>query len=209
MRFTVFTALLAYATIGLLQLVNASPILDTKDMVVKRDNADILAALNTLKGNVDPILAEIDGLVAAHQANLTAVTPLIAELTSALDVGAAQLGTLSPASLRKRQTDDELANLVAGIINSIGKALQGLVEELGDISLLAGLLAGVDASLNQVLLGLGILLKGVLNLVANLFVRSNQFSAATQLMMWFFRLTNVAQLLRNLALGLSLGTLGL
>ena len=47
-------------------------------------------------------------------------------------------------------------------------AVQDLVDQLGDIALLAGLLAGIDVALNQVLIGLGILLKGVLNLVAQL-----------------------------------------
>jgi hypothetical protein len=47
-------------------------------------------------------------------------------------------------------------------------ALDGLLGFAVTIPLLGGLLAGVDLSLNQVLLGLSILLQGVLRLVANL-----------------------------------------
>ncbi|KAG9097944.1 hypothetical protein FS749_005047 [Ceratobasidium sp. UAMH 11750] len=188
MRFAIFTTLFAYATLGLLQLIAASPILDTKDMIVKRDNADIMGVMTKLKQDVDPILAKINTLVAQKQATLANVTPLINQLTTTLDGSAADLGKLAPSSLRKRQSDDEIAQIVAGIVSDIATVLDALLGELGS-SIIGTLLNGVDASLNQVLLGLSILLQGVLLLVANLLV-------------------NVAQLLRNLAFGLSLGTLG-
>jgi hypothetical protein len=82
------------------------------------------------------------------------MTPLFADLTGSLDAAAASLATISPItvvrSLASRQTNDELANLIAGIVNDIADALQGLVGDLATIPLLAGLLAGVDTSLNQV-----------------------------------------------------------
>jgi hypothetical protein len=52
----------------------------------------------------------------------------------------------------------------------VTNALDGLLADASSIPALGGLLAGVDTSLNQVLLGLEVLLAGVLNLVANLYV---------------------------------------
>ncbi|QRV92863.1 Sc15 protein [Ceratobasidium sp. AG-Ba] len=189
MRFAFFAALFAYATVGLLQLVAASPILDTKDMI-RRDNSDIMAVMTNLSQSVDVVLKKIDVLVDSKEANIATATPLITELNVALLKGASDLSKLSPASLRRRQSDDEVAQITAQLVSGIETTLGGLVDALGGMPILGGLLTGVDTSLNQVLLGLSILLQGVLRLVANL-------------------LTNVAQLLRNLAFGLSLGTLGL
>ncbi|PVF97294.1 hypothetical protein CPB86DRAFT_707364 [Serendipita vermifera] len=156
--------------------------------------SQVQTILQTLRSDIAPTLASIKTASANDDVTIEELTPLFADLTGSLDTAAASLATINPVtlarSLASRQTNDELANLIAGIVNDIADALQGLVARLATIPLLAGLLAGVDTSLNQVLLGLGILLQGVLRLVANL-------------------LSNVAQLLRNLAFGLSLGTLGL
>ncbi|KAJ7872481.1 hypothetical protein B0H14DRAFT_3860354 [Mycena olivaceomarginata] len=134
-------------------------------VVEKRSStADIQTVFNTLKGSTDSILPQI----------------------TALSSG----GNASDDTARKRQSDDDIANLVAGILTDVTNALDGLLADASSIPALGGLLAGVDTSLNQVLLGLEVLLAGVLNLVANLLV-------------------DVAGLLRSLALGLTLATLGL
>ncbi|KAK7000314.1 Sc15 protein [Favolaschia claudopus] len=156
----------------------------------RSSTADVEAVLNTLKGSTDSILPQIDALVSGGTASDATVTPLINELTSALDTASASLGGLSPVSSRKRQSDDDIANLVAGILTDVTNTLDGLLGEAASIPALGGLLAGVDTSLNQVLVGLETLLAGVLRLVANLLV-------------------DVANLLRSLALGLTLATLGL
>ena len=57
-----------------------------------------------------------------------------------------------------------------GNIQDITNALDSLLDTASTIPALGGLLVGIDTSLNQVLLGLEILLAGVLNLVANLYV---------------------------------------
>jgi len=49
-----------------------------------------------------------------------------------------------------RQTDSDIANLVAGIITSIATTLNALVPSLATLPLLGGLLSSLDASLNQV-----------------------------------------------------------
>ena len=99
------------------------------------------------------------------------MTPYFTDLTGSLNTAATSIAAIPAVSLPAllaRQTGDELADLLSGIINDIVDAVQGLVGNLEGIALLAGLLAGVDVALNQVLIGLGILLKGVLNLVAQL-----------------------------------------
>ncbi|KAJ7028399.1 hypothetical protein C8F04DRAFT_964021 [Mycena alexandri] len=155
----------------------------------RASTADIETVFNTLKSSTDSILPQITSLVSGGTATDDTVTPLINDLTAALDTATASLGTLAVGSL-KRQSDDDIANLVAGIITDITNALDGLLGTASTIPALGGLLAGVDTSLNQVLIGLETLLAGVLNLVANLLV-------------------DVAGLLRSLALGLTLATLGL
>jgi hypothetical protein len=55
-------------------------------------------------------------LSAGGNASDETVTPLINDLTAALDTATASLATLSPVEARKRQSDDDIANLVAGIL---------------------------------------------------------------------------------------------
>ncbi|KAF7364578.1 Sc15 protein [Mycena venus] len=160
-------------------------------VVEKRSStADIESVLNTLKSSTDTILPQITALTSGGTASDATVTPLISDLTAALDTASASLATLSPVESRKRQSDDDIANLVAGIVTDVANALDGLLSEASTIPDLGTLLAGVDTSLNQVLVGLETLLAGVLNLVATLLV-------------------DVAGLLRSLALGLTLASLGL
>ncbi|KAJ7065658.1 hypothetical protein C8F01DRAFT_1351640 [Mycena amicta] len=183
---------LRFASLFLLastSLVSASPAAAPVAAVDKRaSTADIQGVLDTLQSSVGSILPQIDSLVSGGTATDATVTPLINDLTAALDTATSSLAAL-PAS-RKRQSDDDIANLVAGLITDISNTLDGLLGAAITIPALGGLLAGVDTSLNQVLKGLETLLAGVLNLVANLLV-------------------DVAALLRSLALGLTLATLGL
>ncbi|KAJ7436086.1 hypothetical protein B0H11DRAFT_1755268 [Mycena galericulata] len=160
-----------------------SPVVDKR-----ASTADIETVFTTLKSSTDSILPQITALVSGGTATDATVTPLINELTSALETASGSLTGL--AIPLKRQTDAEIATLVAGIITDITNALDSLLGTASTIPALGGLLAGVDTSLNQVLLGLEILLAGVLELVANLLV-------------------DVAGLLQQLALGLTLATLGL
>ncbi|KAJ7133357.1 hypothetical protein C8R44DRAFT_772253 [Mycena epipterygia] len=185
---------LRFASLFLLSMtfVSASPTPAAGLSVVDKraSTADVETVFNTLKGSTDSILPQITALVSAGTATDATVTPLINDLTSALDTATASLAGLALNPLSKRQSDDDVAALVAGIITDITNALDGLLGTASTIPGLGGLLAGVDTSLNQVLLGLEILLAGVLNLVANLLV-------------------DVAGLLKSLALGLTLATLGL
>ncbi|KAJ7640906.1 hypothetical protein B0H17DRAFT_1216469 [Mycena rosella] len=64
------------------------------------------------------------------------------------------------------QSNDDIANLVAGILTDVTTALDGLLGTASTIPGLGRLLGGLDVSLNQVLLGFETLLAGVLSLVA-------------------------------------------
>lgn len=68
----------------------------------------------------------------------------------------------------KRQSGNELADLVAGIVIAVLEALNTLVGSLATIPLLAPLLLNIDTALSGVLVTLGLLLASVLVLVANL-----------------------------------------
>ncbi|KAF5362623.1 hypothetical protein D9758_009625 [Tetrapyrgos nigripes] len=156
----------------------------------RQSNADIQSILTDLQSQVGGILPQIDALVSGGNASDDTVTPLINQLTSALNDSASSLSGLSSSSSSKRQSNDDIANLVAGIITDITNSLDGLLGQAASIPTLGALLSGVDISLNQVLVGLETLLAGVLNLVATLLV-------------------DVAGLLRSLAFGLTLASLGL
>ncbi|KAK1227132.1 hypothetical protein PQX77_009872 [Marasmius sp. AFHP31] len=187
------TKLFAAFTFVSFGLVASNPVaapVPVVDLTKRADNADVMEVFQTLKASTDSILPQIDELTSSGTANDDNVTPLVNELTAALDQASSSLSTLDSSETRKRQTDDELANLVASIVENIANTVQGLTASAITIPGLGGLLVGIDTSLAQVLRGLGTLLAGVLRLVANL-------------------LSNLATLLRNLALGLTLGSLGL
>ncbi|KAL5529899.1 hypothetical protein ACEPAF_6156 [Sanghuangporus sanghuang] len=160
--------------------------------LTKRDNADIEQVFTTLKTSTDSILPQIQSAAASGNATDDNVTPLITQLVSALNSASSSLSGLSSSSrtLNKRQSDSDIATLVAGIIEDISGALEDLVGDAASIPDLGVLFSGIDAALAEVLTGLEILLSGVLQLVADL-------------------LTDVAGLLNQLAFGLTLGALGL
>ncbi|THV03767.1 hypothetical protein K435DRAFT_650590 [Dendrothele bispora CBS 962.96] len=159
--------------------------------IKRQSNADIESVLNDLQDQVGTILPQIDALVSGGNATDDTVTPLITQLTDALNATTASLADLNTSSTStKRQSNDDIANLVAGIVTDIANSLNGLLGSADSIPALGTLLSGVDFSLNQVLVGLETLLAGVLNLVATLLV-------------------DVAALLRSLAFGLTLASLGL
>ncbi|KAJ7581268.1 hypothetical protein C8J56DRAFT_1102157 [Mycena floridula] len=161
----------------------ASPALDNAALA-KRDNADVLAVLNTLKGSTDTILPQISSAVTAGPTEET-LTPLINDLTTALNdrdfiLGWTEryLSSWTQETIRRRNCQLDCHNR------------HGLVGDLATIPGLGGLLSGVDLALSQVLKGVEVLLAGVLNLVATLLV-------------------DVAALLTSLAFGLTLASIGL
>ncbi|KAJ7202261.1 hypothetical protein B0H12DRAFT_1162815 [Mycena haematopus] len=98
----------------------------------------------------------------------TTITPLISELTAALNTATASLAALGPVSSTKRQSEDDIANSVAGLVIEITQALDILLLDAAfDVKIL---LAGVDVALHKLLLGLDGVLIGVVSLVAHLLV---------------------------------------
>ncbi|PPQ90916.1 hypothetical protein CVT25_007843 [Psilocybe cyanescens] len=178
-----FVSLLAFTALG----VSASP---APAPAEKRsaDVSDILAVVSTLKTKTNAILPEINALVAQGFANQATLTPLLTNLVASLNTAHTSIAAISSVNADSGSTSDvanAIAPIVADITNTLGSA-QAAVPGLAGI--LAGL--GLDAALNQVLVGLELLLAGVLNLVAGLLV-------------------DVAGILSGLALGLVLATLGL
>ncbi|GAW00228.1 sc15 protein [Lentinula edodes] len=157
----------------------------------RQDTADVEIVLNTLKNSTDTILPQITSVGQSGIASDATVTPLINELTTALNTASSSLASLQTSSRKaRRQSDDDIANIVAGIITDIADALDTLVGDLSAIPDLGSLFDGVDSALDEVLTGLETLLAGVLTLVADLLV-------------------DVAGLLESLSLGLTLASLGL
>ncbi|THU99750.1 hypothetical protein K435DRAFT_658317 [Dendrothele bispora CBS 962.96] len=134
----------------------------------KPQKANVASVLNTLQGQVSDILPQIDSLVSSGNATEDSVTPLIGQLTVALNNAANDLTHIPASGLSKWQSNDEIANLVAGIVTDITNTLDGLLGSAASIPTLGALLSGLNVALNQVLVGLETLLAGVLNLVATL-----------------------------------------
>ncbi|KAF7307779.1 Sc15 protein [Mycena kentingensis (nom. inval.)] len=183
---------LRFASLFLLastSIVSATPVAAPAAAAVeKRQAADIQGVLTTLQGTVNDILPQIDSLVSSGTVTDDAAAPLVSSLTAAFDTATESLGSLDAS--RKRQSNDEIAQLVAEILTNVATSLDGLLNAGATLPIVGSLLPGLDASLNQLLRGLETLLAGLLNLVAQLLV-------------------DVAGLLRALALGLTLAALGL
>lgn len=152
----------------------------TPKTVAKRDET-VTDILNTLKGSVDSVLPQITALVNSGTASDATAAPLIGELNSALGTATSALSGLDSVT----ETASAVSVLVAPIVSDIVNAVAPLQPSVS-----ASTLGGLDAALSQLLKGLEGLLAGLLNLVATLLV-------------------DVANLLRQLAFGLTLGSLGL
>jgi len=159
--------------------------------------ADVQGVLATLKGHTDTILPQIDALSASGTANEDNVTPLVTQLTTAIDAATGSLTALSVVprgtAFFKRQSDDDVAQTLAGIITDITTSFDGLnnsgfkSEKFPGLVILLKLL---DISLSKLLFSVELLLAGVLKLVAKLLV-------------------DVAILLKNLSFALVLSALEL
>ncbi|KAJ4469046.1 hypothetical protein C8J55DRAFT_479989 [Lentinula edodes] len=178
----------------------------------RQDTADVETVLNMLKNSTDTILPQITSVGQSGIASDATVTPLINELITALNTATSSLASLQTSSRKaRRQSDDDIANLVAGIITDIADTLDTLLGDLSAIPDLGSLFDGVDSALDEVLTGLETLLAGVLTLVADLCVALFLFEVCFALTILSDprRLVDVAGLLESLSLGLTLASLGL
>lgn len=217
--FSVLPLLFAFAFV----FTSASPINETS--IAARQTADVLGILTALHtqtlasaalirtfhpldeggSRLANCHAETQALLNPSEEN---ITPLFEDLISQIDAATAEINALEP-SAKRQAGDDEVAALVALIVTDLTTTLGGLLGALAGIPTLGGLFAGLDASLNQLLKGLEGLLAGVLNLVATYVFPPSRVRGSADASDSARLLVNVAGLLRKLALGLTLASLGL
>ncbi|EIN05658.1 hypothetical protein PUNSTDRAFT_137154 [Punctularia strigosozonata HHB-11173 SS5] len=156
--------------------------------------ADIIPILTNLKSEILPILSQITSTVASGNATSDSIAPLVDGIVADIHAAASSLQGLSTKrsleTLEKRQSVDDVATLVASIIEDITPPLNNLLGDAASIPDLGSLLGGMDTSMDDLLNGLEMLLPGILTFVANLLI-------------------DVAGSLESLALGLTLSSLGL
>jgi len=129
--------------------------------------SSVNGVLNTLEGAVGSILPQIENLVSTATATEANVAPLVLDLVISLDTATTSLALLG-LGLKKRQSEQDVATLVAGIVSDVANTLNGLEGLTSSIPGLSGLLGTVDLALNSVLVGLDGVLAGVLTIVAGL-----------------------------------------
>lgn len=96
------------------------------------------------------------------------ITPLLTELVAALDTTTASLNALGTTiDTTTGGTEDDVAREVSAVYTEIFTSMDNLRVQAPSLATLIPSL-GLDLALQQVLLGLQILLAGVLRLVANL-----------------------------------------
>jgi len=162
------------------------------------DVSNVLSIVSTLQGKTSTILPQLNNLVSEKKATQESVTPLLAELVTALNSASTSFELLGPVS-GSGGTQEDVATAFAPIVsdiavtlNSVNVVVPDLVGILGGLlgGLLGGVVVDVDVALNEVLVGLDVVLEGVVVLVSGLLV-------------------DVAVLLEGLSFTLSLLTLGL
>ncbi|KAF9262821.1 hypothetical protein L218DRAFT_945057 [Marasmius fiardii PR-910] len=133
--FAVFTFIL-FGLVASATLTAPHPPVD----IVERDDpsADIWQTLMTLKASTDVILPQIRQLAAnPGMASDAIVTPLMEQLISDLNQAASALSTAKSSATLKRQSEGDIANLIAAIVKDITTATSGLLP------------GGINAALTQ------------------------------------------------------------
>ncbi|KAF8318100.1 hypothetical protein DL93DRAFT_2165141 [Clavulina sp. PMI_390] len=189
MRFS--TILGAFALFSFSSIVAASPVIPGAGVQLeRRDTASVYAKLQDLKTANEEPLSQISALVSSGSVTYDAVKTPIDTIITNINTAKGEVAALRRRGLVERQSGDELADLVAEIVEAVVDVLETLVGDLATIPLLATLLTGVDAALANLLSELELLVAGLLELVAQL-------------------LTNLSTILTDLAFDLTLAALGL
>ncbi|KAJ6487076.1 hypothetical protein C8R47DRAFT_1127673 [Mycena vitilis] len=179
---------LRFASLFLLAatLASASPVPAGLVVVDKRaQTAGLNTVFTKLKSSTDSILPQIDALVSSGRANQATMTPLIGKLATAINTATTSVSSLPISS--KRQTEDEVVTLLAGIVSEIFTTLQGVADSAAAIP---GLPIPVDTALAELLVALDVVAFGLVTLVAGI-------------------LTSLAVLLPQIGLGSVAAILGL
>ncbi|KIY71318.1 hypothetical protein CYLTODRAFT_441399 [Cylindrobasidium torrendii FP15055 ss-10] len=115
--FTLY-ALLGFATTS----VFAIPTVQS-GAVAARSNADIKATLDTLQTTTSSIIPQIDSAVASGHTDEETYAPLLENLNAALTTAKDSLSGLSARAIVSRQSQDEIAQQTAAIVESINKSV--------------------------------------------------------------------------------------
>ncbi|TFK19783.1 hypothetical protein FA15DRAFT_600856 [Coprinopsis marcescibilis] len=132
----------------------------------REDVSDVLAIVGQLRGSTDTILPQIDTLVNSGEANEENISPLLQQLTAALDLSAVSLealdGKVDPSSGGSEQ---EVAEEVSVVYTNIATSLDNMKTKKPKLHPLVPKF-GLDLALLKVLLGLKLVLAGVTKLLA-------------------------------------------
>ncbi|KAJ7615601.1 hypothetical protein DFH06DRAFT_1483949 [Mycena polygramma] len=179
---------LRFASLFLLAatLASASPAPAGLAVVDKRaQTAGLDTIFTKLKSSTDSILPQIDALASSGRANEATVTPLIGKLTTAINTATTSVSALPISS--KRQTEEAVATVLAGVISEISTTLEGLA---GSAAAIPGLPIPIDTALAELLVALDVVAFGLVTLVSGI-------------------LTSLAVLLPQIGLGSVAALLGL
>jgi len=142
-------------------LATPTPVVEKRE-----DVSDVLAIVGTLQSSTGSILPQIDSLVNTDQATEANLSPLLAQLVTALDTSAASFQSLNgKVDQNSGGSKEEVAAQVATVYTDISTSLNNVKTKKPHLYPLIPK-HGLDAALLKVLLGLDLILIGVVKLVA-------------------------------------------
>jgi len=146
MLFTRVASMLAVLTFGLVALANA---------VEKRQATSSVAIVTTLEEKVNGLTSQLQSVNAASAANTVLAESIVSQLISAFEEATDQVAA---GSLSKRQTDTDVADILADAIASVGIPLASTVVL---IPALAPLIDELDITMNGLVLSLDVVVSGL------------------------------------------------
>ncbi|KIY44832.1 hypothetical protein FISHEDRAFT_77243 [Fistulina hepatica ATCC 64428] len=156
----------AFTAVG---FVSAAP---AKNEIQSRSDLDILNALTTLQTTTVPLLAELDSLAALSTATDDTVTPITDQILAALTAATDTVDAISSDDRRRavksRQTDGDIATLLATIIEDILDALDSLLPFADSITTLDTINSGLDGQTNTLIGAIDVLVDDLLTALAQL-----------------------------------------
>ncbi|KAF8889198.1 hypothetical protein CPB84DRAFT_1455027 [Gymnopilus junonius] len=130
------------------------------------DVSNVLDIVSTLQESTSSILPQLNALVSNGQANTATVTPLINQLVALLNTAGTSFNSLGPVDASTGGTQEDVAEAFFPILSEIAVTLAAVELAVPGLAPLLAALGIDDFALNQVLLGLDIVLHGVVRLVA-------------------------------------------
>ncbi|KDR67389.1 hypothetical protein GALMADRAFT_147174 [Galerina marginata CBS 339.88] len=153
--FLAFSAIAAYAS--------PAPI----EVQKRADVSDVLSVVSTLKSATSSILPQLNSLAGSNQATQTNVAPLLAQLVGAFNTATTSLNGIGPVDTTSGGTSQDVATAFAPIVSEIAITLEAVEAVVPGLPVVLAAV-GFDLAVDEVLVGLSILLDGVLHLIAGL-----------------------------------------